>query len=238
MLGLAARYPWPRGARQQLSGQPADAVPLLFRYVTPPLVGALGLAAIVGAVTSSFTSSILSAGSMFSWNCCMRLLKPTLSFAQHAGDHARAIAALGLGAAVLALKVQSVQALWFFTSDLVFVLLFPQLVYALFDRPRTSRDRWPRFLVSLVLRLGGGEPLFGLAPLIPVSRDRRRDPADRSGAMVDTATGALLFPFKTTARERHAPAPAHLAACRRVGTTPHPRTNALTPFRGSGVPTS
>ena len=44
------------------------------------------------------------------------------------------IAALGLGAAVLALKVQSVQALWFFTSDLVFVLLFPQLFYALFDR--------------------------------------------------------------------------------------------------------
>ena len=40
---------------------------------------------------------------------------------------------LGAGAVWMALKVQSVQALWFFTSDLVFVLLFPQLVSALFD---------------------------------------------------------------------------------------------------------
>jgi hypothetical protein len=37
------------------------------------------------------------------------------------------------GAVILALKVQSVQALWFFTSDLVFVLLFPQLLWALYD---------------------------------------------------------------------------------------------------------
>jgi len=34
--------------------------------------------------------------------------------------------------------VQSVQALWFFTSDLVFVLLFPQLIFALFD-PKANR---------------------------------------------------------------------------------------------------
>ena len=39
----------------------------------------LGLLAIVGAVTSSFSSSVLSAASMFSWNCCKRLLYPDLS---------------------------------------------------------------------------------------------------------------------------------------------------------------
>ena len=48
------------------------------------------------------------------------------------------ILAVGVLAAVLALQVQSVQRLWFFTSDLVFVLLFPQLVYALYD-PRANR---------------------------------------------------------------------------------------------------
>ena len=37
---------------------------------------------------------------------------------------------VGAIAAVLALRAQSVQALWYFTSDLVFVLLFPQLVAA------------------------------------------------------------------------------------------------------------
>jgi high affinity choline transporter 7 len=67
---------------------------------------------------------------------------------------------------VLALKVQSVQALWFFTSDLVFVLLFPQLLFALFD-PRANRTgSIVAFVVSLVLRIGGGEPLLGLPVLI------------------------------------------------------------------------
>ena len=49
----------------------------------------------------------------------------------------------GALAAGLALKVQSVQALWFFTSDLVFVLLFPLLPFALLrpeGQPHCSID--------------------------------------------------------------------------------------------------
>ena len=200
LLGLAASvYPWPATIAQSLAAQPADAVPLLFRYVTPPLVGALGLAAIIGAVTSSFSSSILSASAMFSWNTCTRLLKPTLSFAHLRVIMRVTIAALGLGAAILALKVQSVQALWFFTSDLVFVLLFPQLVCALFDRRANLAGSVIAFAVSLVLRLGGGEPLFGIAPLIPYPAIAATilplDPAQ----WYDPSSGALLFPFKTIA---------------------------------------
>ena len=78
-----------------------------------------------------------------------------------------AIALLGVGAVLMALKVQSVQALWFFTSDLVFVLLFPQLVSALFDSKGNVIGSIAAFAVSLVLRLGGGEPLFGMPALIP-----------------------------------------------------------------------
>jgi solute carrier family 5 (high affinity choline transporter), member 7 len=69
-------------------------------------------------------------------------------------------------ATVLALKVQSVQALWFFTSDLVFVLLFPQLLFALFDTKANRTGSIAAFVVSLVLRVGGGEPLLGLPALI------------------------------------------------------------------------
>ena len=78
-----------------------------------------------------------------------------------------AIALLGVGAVWMALKVQSVQALWFFTSDLVFVLLFPQLVAALFDSKANLIGSIAAFSVSLVLRVGGGEPLFGIPALIP-----------------------------------------------------------------------
>jgi high affinity choline transporter 7 len=72
----------------------------------------------------------------------------------------------GAVATGLALKVQSVQALWFFTSDLVFVLLFPQLIFALFDRKANRTGSIVAFVVSFVLRVGGGEPLLGVPALV------------------------------------------------------------------------
>lgn len=166
LMGLAAyAYPWPADLVARLAVTPADAMPLLFARAVPPAVGLLGLAAIVGAVTSSFSSSILSAGSMLSWNCLKRLVWPGLSMAQMKGAIRASILLFGGAATVLALKVQSVQALWFFTSDLVFVLLFPQLVFALFDRKANRTGSIAAFAVSLVLRVGGGEPLLGLPPL-------------------------------------------------------------------------
>jgi high affinity choline transporter 7 len=199
VLGIAAfSYAWAPGLAAQLQAQPADTLPLLLKHATPPLVALLGMGAIIGAVTSSFSSSILSAGSMFSWNTCKRLLWPALSASSMKRTIRLSIAVLGGAAAVMALKVQSVQALWFFTSDLVFVLLFPQLVYALFDKKANVAGSVAAFGVSLVLRLGGGEPLFGLAPIIhypemaaavlPIDPARWYD-----------ATGAMLFPYKTIA---------------------------------------
>jgi high affinity choline transporter 7 len=167
LMGLVAfAYTWPPALAERLAAQPADALPLIFRDVTPPMVGLLGLAAIVGAVTSSFSSSILSAGSMFAWNVWLRLINPGLRMRGLTVVVRVAIGALGLGAVLLALKVQSVQALWFFTSDLVFVLLFPQLVSALFDSKANLIGSIAAFSVSLVLRLSGGEPLFDIPALI------------------------------------------------------------------------
>jgi len=168
LMGLVAfTYVWPPEVAQLLAEQPAHALPLIFKHVVPPLAGLLGLAAIIGAVTSSFSSSILSAGSMFSWNVCWRLINPDLSFAGMKLLMRISIVAIGAGAVWMALEVQSVQALWFFTSDLVFVLLFPQLVSALFDPKANLAGSIAAFSVSLVLRVGGGEPLFGIAALIP-----------------------------------------------------------------------
>ena len=168
LMGLVAyAYVWPAEAAARLAVQPADALPMIFTHVVPPAIGLLGLAAIVGAVTSSFSSSILSAGSMFSWNICLRLLKPDLSMRALTLLMRAAIVAIGAGAVWMAIEVQSVQALWFFTSDLVFVLLFPQLVAALFDSKANLPGSIAAFTVSLVLRVGGGEPLFAIPALIP-----------------------------------------------------------------------
>lgn len=168
LMGLAAfSIPWPQITVDRLALTPADAMPLIFRYVVPPAAGFLGLIAIVGAVTSSFSSSILSAGSMFSWNCLKRLVWPDLSMLQMRRTIRASIMLFGGVATLLALRVQSVQALWFFTSDLVFVLLFPQLLFALFDKRANRPGSVAAFAVSALLRIGGGEPLLGIPAFIP-----------------------------------------------------------------------
>ena len=162
LMGLAAfAYPWPPDAAARLQASPADTMPLLFATAVPPLIGLLGLAAIIGAVTSSFSSSILSAGSMLSWNVVRRLVLPSLTIAQMARAIRASILLLGGAATVLALRVRSVQALWFFTSDLVFVLLFPQLLWALFDPKANRTGSIVAFVAAGVLRFGAGEPLLG-----------------------------------------------------------------------------
>lgn len=198
LIGLAAfAYPWPPEMAARLQATPADAMPLLFARAVPPAIGLIGLAAIIGAVTSSFSSSILSAGSMLSWNCLKRLLWPSLSVVQMTRV-IRGSIFFGAVATVLALKVQSVQALWFFTSDLVFVLLFPQLIFALFD-PRANRaGSMAAFIVSLVLRVGGGEPLLGIPALIGY-------PESVPFRTVAAAAGLVLLPLISRATARWDP---------------------------------
>jgi high affinity choline transporter 7 len=170
-------------------------MPVLFAQAVPPVIGILGLAAIIGAVTSSFSSSILSAGSMLSWNGLKRLVWPSLDVTQMKRVIRSSILLFGTAATVLALKVQSVQALWFFTSDLVFVLLFPQLVFALFDKHVNRTGSIAAFVVSFVLRAGGGEPLLGLPRFIPY-------PETVPFRTLAAAVGFVLLPFVSRATAR------------------------------------
>lgn len=188
LMGVAAfAYPWPDDLSRRLAATPAEAMPLLLAHAVPPLIGLLGLAAIVGAVTSSFSSSILSAGSMLSWNCLKRLMWPAMTVRHLIAVIRGSILLFGAVAAVLALKVQSVQALWFFTSDLVFVLLFPQILWALYDPRANLVGSIAAFIVSLVVRVGGGEPLLGIPAVFHY-------PATLPFRTVAAAAGLLLLP--------------------------------------------
>ena len=196
LMGISAfAYPWPADVVTRLHTTPADAMPMLFAKAVPPAIGLLGLAAIIGAVTSSFSSSILSAGSMLSWNCLKRLVWPSLSVVQMKRVIRSSILLFGAMATVLALKVQSVQALWFFTSDLVFVLLFPQLLSALFDTKANRTGSIVAFGVSLFLRIGGGEPLLGLPAFISY-------PETVPFRTLAAAAGLVLLPLVSRATAR------------------------------------
>ena len=187
-------------------------MPLLFARAVPPSIGLLGLAAIIGAVTSSFSSSILSAGSMFSWNCLKRLVWPSLSVVQMKRVIRSSILLFGALATVLALKVQSVQALWFFTSDLVFVLLFPQLLFALFDPKANRTGSIAAFVASLVLRVGGGEPLLGLPAFIRYPGDAAVQDGRGRGRVRAAAAGVSGRPLGGMRRSRCATSGAERAS--------------------------
>jgi high affinity choline transporter 7 len=201
LIGLAAfgYQHWPAEVHAQLLDSPTMALPLLLAYALPPIAAIVGLTAIVGAVTSSFSASILSAGSMISWNFFRALAAPNASAPRMRRVIRLSILALGALAAVLALRVQSVQQLWFFTSDLVFVLLFPQLVYALYD-PRANRTgSICAFVVALILRLGGGEPILAIPQFIPYAELFAAILPGAPGAWFDPARDATLFPVRTVA---------------------------------------
>jgi high affinity choline transporter 7 len=204
LMGVAVfQHAWPSEVRERLTAQAAETLPLAFQQLTPTFVMLLGLGGIIAAVTSSFSSSILSAASMISWNGVARLFRSGLSTVQLRLVLRLAVVGMGAVAVLLALRVQSVQALWFLTSDLVFVLLFPQLLWALFDPQANRVGSIVAFVFSLLLRLGGGEPLFGWTPLIsyPVYLEMMVPGVLPGGvaSWVDPQTGALLFPFKTMA---------------------------------------
>jgi len=96
----------------------------------------------------------------------------------------RCIWIIGIAATLLALKIKSVYVLWFLCSDFVYVILFPQLVTALFDKKANTYGSLAGFIVSFILRFGGGEAVLGIPQIIPYP-------------MVEN--GVVLFPFRTLA---------------------------------------
>jgi len=159
-------------------------LPYVIRYLTPEFIATIGLGAVAAAVMSSVDSSILSASSMASWNIYRPIFRPKITNKSLARIIKRCIWIIGITATILALNITSVYALWFLCSDFVYVLLFPQLVTALYDKKANTIGSVAGFVVAFILRFGGGDPTLGLPILIdyPMIQD-----------------GQVLFPFRTLA---------------------------------------
>jgi high affinity choline transporter 7 len=140
-------------------------LPTVVAYLTNPVVATVGLGAIAAAVMSSVDSSILSASSMAGWNVYRPLINPDVSSKNLAKIIQKCIWIIGIGATLLALKVKSVYTLWFLCSDFVYCILFPQLVFALFDKKANTWGSFCGFTVALLIRVSGGEVVLGIGPL-------------------------------------------------------------------------
>ena len=95
------------------------------------------------------------------------------------------IVVAGATATALGLLITSVYDLFVFCSDFVYVVLFPQFFCVVYFSKCNTYGSLSGYLVSLVLRFGGGDSLLGIPPLIKYP-------------FYDETEGQL-FPFKTLA---------------------------------------
>lgn len=72
----------------------------------------------------------------------------------------------GALATSMALLTGSVYGLWYLSSDLVYVIIFPQLLSVLFVKGTNTYGSVAGYIFGLLLRIGGGEPYLKLPPFI------------------------------------------------------------------------
>uniref|UniRef100_A0A3B4A1F3 Uncharacterized protein n=1 Tax=Periophthalmus magnuspinnatus TaxID=409849 RepID=A0A3B4A1F3_9GOBI len=175
----------------------ADMIlPIVLQHLCPPFVSFFGLGAVSAAVMSSADSSILSASSMFARNIYQ------LAFRQSASDREIVwvmrvtIFVFGGLATVMALVTGTVYGLWYLSSDLVYVIIFPQLIAVLFVKGTNTYGSVAAYIFGLLLRIGGGEPYLKLPPFIYY-------PGWTTENVLNNITGEMediviqKFPFKT-----------------------------------------
>ncbi|XP_066602901.1 high affinity choline transporter 1-like [Prorops nasuta] len=160
-------------------------LPLVLGYLTPSWVAFIGLGAISAAVMSSADSSMLASSSMFSRNVYKLSLRPKASEKELNWILRISVVVIAILSTTIALTVNSVYYLSYISSDLVYVVLFPQLLAVIY---------WPSYVdtygciasyvVAIVLRIAGGEKNLGLPALIEYP-------------FFDHVTQTQRFPFRT-----------------------------------------
>jgi high affinity choline transporter 7 len=143
-----------------LAKAPAAAaiLPNVIQYLTNPIIATVGLGAIAAAVMSSVDSSILSASSMAGWNVYRPLLKPKAEPKELAKIIQKCVWIIGIAGTIIAINVSSVYKLWFFSADLVYCILFPQLTLALFSKKVNWKGALAGFIAAGLIRFGS-EPI-------------------------------------------------------------------------------
>jgi high affinity choline transporter 7 len=91
---------------------------------------------------------------------------------------------VGALATAMAITVTSIYDLWFLCADLVYVILFPQLISVIYCKWTNTYGSLAGYIFGLLFRLSGGEPTMNLPPLIKYP-------------WYDEEDGMQLFPFKT-----------------------------------------
>ncbi|XP_022900067.1 high-affinity choline transporter 1 [Onthophagus taurus] len=154
--------PWPLTVEET-----SMILPMVLQYLTPDFVSFFGLGAVSAAVMSSADSSVLSASSMFARNVYKLIFRQRASEMEIIWVMRVSILVVGVLATIMALTIPSIYGLWSMCSDLVYVILFPQLLMVVhFKDYCNTYGSLAAYIIAFVVRISGGEPLMGLDPFI------------------------------------------------------------------------
>ncbi|XP_062535221.1 high-affinity choline transporter 1 [Armigeres subalbatus] len=174
--------PWPLTAQET-----SMILPMVLQYLTPDFVSFFGLGAVSAAVMSSADSSVLSASSMFARNVYRLIFRQRASEMEIIWVMRVSILVVGILSTIMALTIPSIYGLWSMCSDLVYCILFPQLLMVVhFKKHCNTYGSLAAYIIAFLVRLSGGEAMLGLPALIHYP-----------GYNEETAT--QMFPFRTMA---------------------------------------
>uniref|UniRef100_A0A8C4RQ20 High-affinity choline transporter 1-like n=1 Tax=Erpetoichthys calabaricus TaxID=27687 RepID=A0A8C4RQ20_ERPCA len=168
------------------NGDARKILPISLQHLCPKFISVIGIGAVASAVMSSVDSSLLSSASMFAHNIYKKLIRKKASGKEVLWAIRIGVLFFGAVGTCLALMAQSVYELWILSAEMVFSLIFSQLVCVLFVPSSNGYGALAGFFVELIMRVAGGEPFLRIPPLIHYP----------GGTFID---GVYIqrFPFKT-----------------------------------------
>ncbi|KAK3107633.1 hypothetical protein FSP39_018781 [Pinctada imbricata] len=140
-------------------------LPYVLQEFTPTPVAILGLSAICAAVMSSMDSSILGSSSMFTNNIYKQILRQKAD-SELLWIQRLTILLVGAIATVISMTVPIIYGLFILAADIVFVIVFPQLICVVFYKWTNIYGSVVGYVTGVILRVGAGEPYINLEPFI------------------------------------------------------------------------
>ncbi|XP_029378306.1 high-affinity choline transporter 1-like [Echeneis naucrates] len=147
-------------------GEAGRILPLVLHNLTPTWVSVLGIGAVAAAVMSSMDSALLSSASMFTQNIYKTTLRKQASERELQWAIRISVLLVGLVGTALAFGDDSVLAFLIVSGDLLYCLIFPQLVCVIHCRKANTYGAIAGYIIGLLLRLLSGEPLLGIPPVL------------------------------------------------------------------------